>query len=426
MLNISKQTQEQLFAQSQLKKLETWEYLIDESNENFKYIKNKFFLYENVDKAKLLNIGSWLFTTVPDVFAFYIGNPDYDFWVFMDDFARDLISLWFCTIGMERIDWKLKLVYQPAKNYRQEDWVDKIGRLYIDDEDNLYMLIQTYLVWKIENNLYLLQNGSLNQWKEVPLDSIPQTAGLEEIQETGLSTPALIVVNDSSISIVEKIKPIVYAIDRQVIMNHTQYLQNVESFVIFKGIKRPEKLLQDYHKWKRIDFSQIGRIINGDENSSVEFVNNTNSLIKTSIEDMDNQVRRVSSVSTIPIEFLGLDSNEWAVGQGSRTLRHGAFMKKVSYYRDLLDDALEIFVELSKDEVSYVWPDVFAKTDNELVEELSTAREAQIISQYNAIKQYNNYTDEETIQEIELINWETAPVVDTTLDDNQNINDEWS
>jgi len=80
------------------------------------------------------------------------------------------------------------------------------------------------------------------------LDSIPQTAGLEEIQETGLSTPALIVVNDSSISIVEKIKPIVYAIDRQVIMNHTQYPQNVESFVIFKGIKRPEKLLQDYHK----------------------------------------------------------------------------------------------------------------------------------------------------------------------------------
>gem|GEM_PF-4551561 len=87
-------------------------------------------------------------------------------------------------------------------------------------------------------------------------------------------------------------------------MNHTQYLQNVESFVIFKGIKRPQKLLEDYNKGKRIDFSQIGRIINGDENSTVEFVNNINSLIETSLKDMDNNIRRIASMSSVPIEFL--------------------------------------------------------------------------------------------------------------------------
>jgi hypothetical protein len=72
MLNISKQAQDLLFAQSQLKKLETGDYLKDINNENFKYIKSKFFLYENIDKVKLLNIGSGLFTTVADVFAFYV------------------------------------------------------------------------------------------------------------------------------------------------------------------------------------------------------------------------------------------------------------------------------------------------------------------------------------------------------------------
>jgi hypothetical protein len=62
--------------------------------------------------------------------------------------------------------------------------------------------------------------------------------------------------------------------------------------------------LEDYNRGKRIDFSQIGRIINADENGAVEFVNNVNELIKTSIEDMDNAIRRISSMTTVPIEFL--------------------------------------------------------------------------------------------------------------------------
>lgn len=436
MLNISKYGQDVLFDQSQNKKLETGEYLTDTNNENYKYIKDKFFLYEDDTKVQLLNIGSGLFTTIADVFAFYVWNPSIDLDVPMDDFVRDMVSVWFCTIWLERVDWKLKMVYQPAKNYWNENWIDKISRLYIDDNEIYYILVQSYYAWYIENKLYKLRWTDINSWDEVPLDTIPQTTGLLDIVQTWLDVPALIVVWDNPISILAKVKPLVYAIDRQIVMNHTQYLQNVESFVIFKGIKRPQKLLDEYNKWHRINFSQIGRIINWDENSTVEFVNNVNSLIDTAIKDMDNYTRRICAMTTIPVEFMWLESNEWAIWLWSRTLRHWAFMKKVKYYRDLLDEAITKFLKLAKIDEPYTRWDIFVKTDKELADELKVAREIKIISQFNAIKKYNNYTEEEAIEEQQLIEEEDAnatpaiPVdewkqTDTSKKDNFNNQQPW-
>ena len=103
------------------------------------------------------------------------------------------------------------------------------------------------------------------------------------------------------------------------------------------------------------------------------------------------------------MEFLGLETKEWAVGEGSRQLRHWAFIKKVVYYRDLLDRAIQKFLELAKRDDTYTWDDVFAKNDNDLVNELKIAREAGLISQYNAIKRYNKYTEEEAMNEMELL-----------------------
>jgi len=92
-------------------------------------------------------------------------------------------------------------------------------------------------------------------------------------------------------------------------------------------------------------------------------------------------------------------------------------MKKVQYYRDLLDEALLDFLELIKAKNdTYHWEDIFAKSSSDLADELKVAREALIISQYNAVKQYGNYTDEETQEEMDRIDEENkskAPVVPT-------------
>ena len=410
MLNISPQDQKLLYKQASLKKLENNLYLRDHNNENYKYIKKKFFLREDHEKAELLNIGSWLFGTIADVFAYYVWTPDHDFWTTMDEFVRDLISLWFCAMWISRIDWELQITYEPAKNYWNDNWVDKISRLYLDEEDNMYVLVSSYFVGRIENRLYAMPWSTLYGWVQVPLDTIRQTAWLEEDVDTGLDIPALLVVEDSDYSMLEKIKNMVYGVDRQIVMNHTQYLQNVESFILFKNIKRPTKLLEDYNNGKRIDFSQIGRIVNGWDDSQIEFIDNVNTLIDKSIQDTDNYIRRISATTTVPIEFLWLESKEGAVGMGSRTLRHWAFIKKVQYYRDILDEALMQFVDVAWLDVNYSWGDVFAKNDKELVEELKDAREAGIVSQLEAIKRYSGYDDDEAERELELINGQSLPI----------------
>jgi len=79
MLQISRYGRDLLFRQAENKKLQTGEYLQDVENENFEYIRDKFFSNEKLEKALLLNVGSGIFTTIADVFAFYVGNTDYDF-----------------------------------------------------------------------------------------------------------------------------------------------------------------------------------------------------------------------------------------------------------------------------------------------------------------------------------------------------------
>jgi hypothetical protein len=49
------------------------------------------------------------------------------------------------------------------------------------------------------------------------------------------------------ISMFQKVINLAYAVDRHIVMQHTQFLQNTESFVLFKGIRLPTNMLTDYN-----------------------------------------------------------------------------------------------------------------------------------------------------------------------------------
>ncbi len=419
-LNISLYDQNQLFNQSQSKSLQNNTYLTNTSNENYKYIKDKFFYTEDDDKAQLLNVGSGIFSSVSDTISYYVWTPTTELKLELDQYVEDYVALWFATIWLYREDWVLKTDYQPAKNYWNDNWVDKILRLYVREDTNtqeLYMLVTEYGIWYIENKLYKLTWSSYESDTEVELNTLPQTKDLKPRVDTKLDISALVVVKDDEreqfpISILDKIKSLVYTVDRSIVMQHVQFLQNVESFVLFKGIRRPEKLLKEYDAGKKIDFSMVGRVVNWEEWSSIEFINNTNDLIKQSIEENENNIRRISAMTDIPVEFLWLESTDWAIGANSRAMKHWAFIKRIQWIRELFDKYIGIILEAGKYETEYTRPDVIAKSDSELAEELKTAREIMIISQFEAIKKYNGYNDEQAQTELDKINNESLPIID--------------
>ena len=93
MLNISTADQNKLFAQSQLKSLQNNSYLTNSNNENFQYIKKKFFSGEVEDKAKLLNVGSGLFSTVSETISYYVGKPQVDISIDIKKYVDDYVAL---------------------------------------------------------------------------------------------------------------------------------------------------------------------------------------------------------------------------------------------------------------------------------------------------------------------------------------------
>ena len=95
--------------------------------------------------------------------------------------------------------------------------------------------------------------------------------------------------------------------DRKKVMFDNQFLQNVESFIIMKGLSLPHKVMDKYESGKRIDFADLGRFVNGGENSSIEFINNTNQLIGDAMESYNKDLMQLAATAKIPTDFLGVD-----------------------------------------------------------------------------------------------------------------------
>jgi hypothetical protein len=163
-----------------------------------------------------------------------------------------------------------------------------------------------------------------------------------------------------------------------------------------------------YEQWQRIDYADLGKVIEASPEGSIEFINNTNALIKDAMESTNKDLKQLSATSKVPLDFLGADVAHWAIGKGSRSLLHWAFTKDIESIRNLWDNYLpDIISNLSKinnTEESYTRPDIFGSSDLEIAEEMAIARDTWIISQERAIQTYLGLDEEETKKEVVKIN----------------------
>ncbi len=79
--------------QSAKKKLITGEYVNDELNDNFQYIKQKFYPNEPIKKVQTLVSGSGLFESVANTIAYYVGNPSTTFDFPTNKLVKDFLAL---------------------------------------------------------------------------------------------------------------------------------------------------------------------------------------------------------------------------------------------------------------------------------------------------------------------------------------------
>jgi len=433
---ISKLEQNILVKQSQLYDLYTNDYLTDSNNENLKLISELFF-NNDVERAKKFNIWSNLFTTITDIITNFIWSPVIDIKLNLKDYIIDLLSVWQSVFWINRlenwtINWQLQVYYIPAKSYLFTNNDHKVIRLYsMVDKDKIkyYLLKQVFLVWFIENKLYNIKSISDTEWDEVPLDTIPQTAWLLPLVKTWLETVSLFSIKEQSQ--LDKIKSIIYSLDRKQTMFEREFLGEVEQYKIFENIYIPE-----YAKNSdgTVNLKKLWKVIATDTTLwtswNVKYINNANWLIKEAINYEEKQIRKISSATSIPTDFLWV-VDWWAISWTSREILMQSFIKKIETYRLLYDETLNKILNLFIQEnqkkenwelitTSIVRKEIISKSDLEIINELKIAREAWLISQYSWIKLYMWFDDESTETELDKIKLETS--ITNTLNENNSGN----
>ncbi len=417
--------QTKLADQSRLKDLYTNDYLNDRYNQNFKIISELYF-NKNADRTKLFNVWTNLFSTITDTIANFVWNPYMDLKLNLNTYTKDLVSVWKAVFWIKRVDdwtnnWKLWIYHIPAENHLVSDWINKVFTLFknIEWEDTYYYILkQSFEIWFIENKLYKLDKIIDNEWVEVALDTIPETSWLRERVNTWLKTPAIFYTELNSLdwnkSELDKIKNLVYSLDRKAVMFETQFLWEIEQFKIFENIHIPETAKN--LDWT-VSLAKLWKILATDTTlwakGDIKYISNKNELINDAINYEQVQIKKISSATSIPTDFLWINSTS-AVSWTSREIMISAFVKKIQTYREifteLLQEMLLLFEGQKKengDEIttSITWNDIFAKNDKDLIEELKLARESGLISQYKWVQQYQNLkSDEDIEEEIERIN----------------------
>lgn len=401
---ISELEQKILINQSQLEDLYTNDYLYDSNNENLKLIAELFF-NKDIDRAKKFNVWSNVFTTITDIITNFVWNPNIDLNIDLNEYTKDLVSVWQAVFWINRIDdwsinWQLELYHIPAKDFlftNREYKVIKLYSLVEWKEIKYFLLKQIYWVWFIENKLFQIKSPTDIQWIPVELSILPQTKNLKDYINTWLKTPALFVIQEQSQ--LDKIKNLVYSLDRKQVMFETQFLQDMEQYKIFENIYIPESARNT--DWT-VDLKKLWKVLATDTtlwaSGDIRYISNKNELINEAISYEQTQLRKVSSTTWIPLDFLWIQ-DWWAISWTSREILLQAFVKKIEYYRKLFTDTLSEILILLRNEQDIVWDSIISKDDKTLAEELQIARESWLISQYRAIGLYLWFNDDKLIQE---------------------------
>ena len=411
----------------------TNEYLINEQDENFKYIRSKFFALQSTKTTKTLNVGSGLFEAISDTYKYYVWSPVGALSIDLTQSTNDFFSNWYILLLINAIDWKYNIERVPTNlhYYSYDINADVILRLYskptwsLNEYDN-YLLHTAYYENRIENKLYKLwKDCDYNLGNEVELTEVQETKDLESVEQTTYK-PLRTIKQDNleqyPVSEAQKIKPLVYSIDRKTVMFETQFLRNTETLKLFKWMVRPKNkdnfTISYQDTWHEIYTTN--------SDASVEFIDNMNSLITEAIEYESSQIRRISSITKIPTDFLWLDNAHWAIWEGSRSILHWSFFKKIRNIQSLYDTQLkEIYEIVAKENwvnETYTRPDVYVKDDKILLEELIQAKNENIITHTRAIMEYMNINEEQAETEKEQImkdNKEAMDLLNKETDVNQ-------
>lgn len=153
------------------------------------------------------------------------------------------------------------------------------------------------------------------------------------------------------------------------------------------------------------------------------YVSNQNPLIDKSFDTIENLLRQIGAILSLPLEFMNLKGEGGVESAEAKGIRISAFLKKIQRVRSKMELGIDKIheiatqwgVQVPDDEYSIIWNDVFPVDKKEESQELQSAVETGLISKLKAIMRYQNLNEEQATLELERINKENATIDESQL-----------
>lgn len=435
---ITWEIQDYLANQTELLDLISGEYVRKWSGEIFE-ANLKHLFPGNVEQAKLINPWSYIASIVYDWVSSYIWEPKEEQNINYIDLYEGLLTTWYFRLYQNLDTQKLESIKANKYFYDKLERKEYFLNIYEKKEENTifgkskkyYLLVETFCKWIFERNLFLLNNiNNLSEGEKKSFDELDFLVWkAEKLKIDNLDR--LVIEKQVEKPILEKIKTLIFSIEKKLSEIDKNFLDYTEQFKIFRNLQVPDNAYKTLSNWiKVIDFDKLWKIIYVNEVNWLswwlEIVRNTNDLLIKSIDYLDKQIRSISAITGVPLFAFWIKQENWNESWTSKIKSAWLFYKKIERYREILQKIFyqfwETFQVPVEKQLLEFW-DIVTTDISEVVETQKNMLDMWIQSKKRAIMKVH-WTDEldamKILKEIENENSKSDTIL--TIKENDNTN----
>lgn len=359
-MKITKEQQQELAHRAKIIEMASPEYLKKKTNDNYKFIIQKILWLKigdtkvnDVDMSMLI-VESWLYSAISWAYKDSIGDTDSleetELGKFIDSLIATGISGW-KVVSDNGNDKTLQAVQSSSFFSTLVEWQLIYSEIKIYKNDSTtYIFTRSFFPRRNELKLYKTSMTDLSEAKEITLDSIPETAWFQEVEQTWMSIPAFSIIKKSD-RIFESVKSLVDSIDRRMTEIEVEFHKHLDAKTIYTAIDIPDTAI-DQTTWKILKEKMGNSFFSSDPDANIRYVTNSNPMIDKAMEFIDRDIRRISAISKVPLDYLGVSTSDGAIGAESRNAKNAIFFAKVSNIRDMIS---KIYNDLTGQTLTF-WP----------------------------------------------------------------------
>lgn len=385
-------------------------YLKSPSHPHTSFIHSKMMECDS-SYAGILSISSGLFNKIVQSYINWVGEIGVEFDFDSNEFIKNITVngvVWVELVARQDMDDEYEIIpsdeifYEndtPTRIFEFQIWDEKFSRY------DYYMMKKHYYIGYNENTLYKLDGKNSTHATKLSLDTLDETtligqkmANFIEREDTGMDKLSIYIIEE--IAIYDIVKYLIYAIERKIIASDNEAIMFIKEKLLLKGFGK----MKDSEIERRVWFANA--------EASAEYISKKNPYVLESWELIEKQMRLVASNTDIPLDDLGFEL-AGSLGSDAQKARRTNYENKITYFRNLMKQALEYFNEdiiITWDEIGYI----------DKLQELETIKlwlETGVMSLEDAMMEYWDVSREEAQL---LLNWRNE-MIETTQDNAEEV-----